>query len=102
MSYYVQSNPRAQKRPLIGCPRFHIQYIRSYLAYMEHVSSIRNLRARKSSAEIVSHDMDCRLRLFAAVRENMSYPLVKNKEMLLQIFHYKKYALNNHGKILFR
>jgi hypothetical protein len=30
--------------PLAGCPRLLIQYIRSYLPYLEAVFSIRNLK----------------------------------------------------------
>jgi hypothetical protein len=39
-------NPQAGGPPLVGCPRLLIQYIRSYLPYLEVVSSIRNLRTR--------------------------------------------------------
>jgi hypothetical protein len=32
--------------PLVGCPRLHIQYTRSYALYLEAVSFIRDLRTR--------------------------------------------------------
>jgi hypothetical protein len=34
--------------PLVFCPRLLIQYIRSYLPYLEAVSSIRNLKTRQA------------------------------------------------------
>jgi hypothetical protein len=33
---------------LVGCPRLLIEYIRSYLPYLEAVSSTRNLRTRRA------------------------------------------------------
>jgi hypothetical protein len=35
---------QAAEPPLVCCPRLLIQYIRSYLPYLEAVSSCRNLR----------------------------------------------------------
>jgi hypothetical protein len=34
----TSSNPPARGPPFVGCPRLHIQYIRSYPAYLEAVS----------------------------------------------------------------
>jgi len=36
--------PQAVRQPLVSCPLLLIQYIRSCCAYLEVVSSIRNLR----------------------------------------------------------
>jgi hypothetical protein len=39
-------NPKAGGPPLVGCPRLLIQYIRSYLSYLEAFSSILTLGTR--------------------------------------------------------
>jgi hypothetical protein len=46
-------NPQAGGPPLVRCPRLLVQYIRSYLPYLEVVSSIRNL---STSHTIVTRD----------------------------------------------
>jgi hypothetical protein len=39
-------NPQGGGPPVVGCPRLLIQYIGSYSAYLEVVSTIRNQRTR--------------------------------------------------------
>jgi hypothetical protein len=41
--------PQAGGPSLVGCPRLLIQYIRSYLPYLEAVSSIRNVKTRHAA-----------------------------------------------------
>jgi hypothetical protein len=45
-------NPQAGGLTLVSCPRLIFQYIRSYLPYLEAVSSIRNLKMRHAIVHV--------------------------------------------------
>jgi hypothetical protein len=50
--------PLAGGPPLVGCPRFLIQYIRSYPSYLEAVFSICNRRTRDAIVTRYPHNIE--------------------------------------------
>jgi hypothetical protein len=62
-------NRQAGGPPLVGCPRFLIQYIRSYPTYLEAVSSIRNPRTRHA---VVKRDPPNMRRILGPKRDEVT------------------------------
>jgi hypothetical protein len=50
-------NPQPGGPPLVSCPWLLIQYIHSYLPYLEAVSYIHNLRAHHAVVTMDPHNM---------------------------------------------
>jgi hypothetical protein len=72
---YARPNLYAGGPPLVGCTLLFIQYIHSYPAYLEAVSSIRNLRTRHGIVTRDPLDMET-----GSIQDRVEWTVFLNRE----------------------
>jgi hypothetical protein len=88
VGYYLPPSRQAERPPLVGCPQLLIQYIRSYLPYLEAVSFIRNVTKRhavmvQDPLNMALVNMVMKLRVLATRRSLVNFERIYKKMLFM-------------------